>query len=219
MLSYILNHHACILLYISLLVTFLNDHLCLNPTPYVLEESMFTNSFSDFVLIVSIEKISFCNSSAPPSGGIPYELTPSDPTTRKESSISDSDYDFTYTLCTTSDMTAYSKTPSSPASPSTSDCQAEKISSDSENTPGVSVPLTTADLFCWAWQIAKGMEYLTSRKVLHGDLAARNLLLASNNVVKICDFGLSRKMYKNYVSLIKKGTFILKLRKPLKQKD
>ncbi|KAB7506091.1 Vascular endothelial growth factor receptor 1, partial [Armadillidium nasatum] len=39
--------------------------------------------------------------------------------------------------------------------------------------------------------------------VLHGDLAARNLLLASNNVVKICDFGLSREMYKNYVYLKK----------------
>ncbi|KAB7500150.1 Vascular endothelial growth factor receptor 1 [Armadillidium nasatum] len=47
------------------------------------------------------------------------------------------------------------------------------------------------------------MEYLTSRKVLHGDLAARNLLLASNNVVKICDFGLSREMYRNYVYLKK----------------
>ncbi|RXG73466.1 Proto-oncogene tyrosine-protein kinase receptor Ret, partial [Armadillidium vulgare] len=102
-----------------------------------------------------------------------------------------------------SDMMAYSPPPSSPASPSTSDCQAEPISSDSENTPGVSAPLTTTDLLCWAWQVANGMEYLTSRKVLHGDLAARNLLLASNNVVKICDFGLSREMYKNYLYLKK----------------
>ncbi|RXG51467.1 Vascular endothelial growth factor receptor 3, partial [Armadillidium vulgare] len=39
--------------------------------------------------------------------------------------------------------------------------------------------------------------------VLHGDLEARNILLASNNVVKICDFGLSREMYKNYVYLKK----------------
>ena len=30
---------------------------------------------------------------------------------------------------------------------------------------------------------------------MHGDLAARNVLLAKNNVVKICDFGLGRKDY------------------------
>ncbi|RXG54158.1 Vascular endothelial growth factor receptor 1 [Armadillidium vulgare] len=69
--------------------------------------------------------------------------------------------------------------------------------------PGVSAPLTTTDLLCWAWQVANGMEYLSSRKVIHGDLAARNLLLADNNVVKICDFGLSREMYKNYIYLKK----------------
>lgn len=34
-------------------------------------------------------------------------------------------------------------------------------------------------------------------KVLHGDLAARNILLADDNVVKICDFGLAKDMYKS----------------------
>jgi serine/threonine protein kinase len=33
--------------------------------------------------------------------------------------------------------------------------------------------------------------------VLHGDLAARNILLADDNVVKICDFGLAKSMYKS----------------------
>ncbi|KAJ8727036.1 hypothetical protein PYW08_015433 [Mythimna loreyi] len=58
-------------------------------------------------------------------------------------------------------------------------------------------PLTSRDLLVWAFQIARGMEYLASRKVLHGDLAARNVLLAEDNIVKICDFGLARSIYKN----------------------
>jgi FMS-like tyrosine kinase 1 len=33
------------------------------------------------------------------------------------------------------------------------------------------------------------------KQVLHGDLAARNILLADDNVVKICDFGLAKSMY------------------------
>ncbi|XP_062547592.1 vascular endothelial growth factor receptor 1-like isoform X3 [Armigeres subalbatus] len=56
--------------------------------------------------------------------------------------------------------------------------------------------VTTTDLVCWASQVACGMEYLASRRVLHGDLAARNILLCDDNVVKICDFGLARSMYK-----------------------
>ncbi|KAM3968141.1 LOW QUALITY PROTEIN: PDGF- and VEGF-receptor related [Aphomia sociella] len=58
-------------------------------------------------------------------------------------------------------------------------------------------PLTSRDLLAWSFQIARGMEYLASRKVLHGDLAARNILLADDNIVKICDFGLARSIYKN----------------------
>lgn len=53
---------------------------------------------------------------------------------------------------------------------------------------------TTTDLVCWSFQVARGMAYLASRGVLHGDLAARNILLCSDKVVKISDFGLSRSL-------------------------
>ncbi|KRG02703.1 uncharacterized protein Dmoj_GI14251, isoform B [Drosophila mojavensis] len=63
-----------------------------------------------------------------------------------------------------------------------------------DSTEAMSV--TTTDLISWAFQVARGMDYLSSKKVLHGDLAARNILLCEDNVVKICDFGLARSMYR-----------------------
>lgn len=58
-------------------------------------------------------------------------------------------------------------------------------------------PFSTRDLICWSFQIARGMDYLSGRNVVHGDLAARNILLAIDGVVKIADFGLSRKIYQD----------------------
>ncbi|XP_055305922.1 neuroglian-like isoform X2 [Sitodiplosis mosellana] len=69
--------------------------------------------------------------------------------------------------------------------------------------PSSARSITTTDLVCWSFQIARGMHYLATRKVLHGDLAARNILLCENNVVKICDFGLARSIYKTGNYLIK----------------
>lgn len=53
----------------------------------------------------------------------------------------------------------------------------------------------TSDLIIWAYQITNAMEYLASRKIIHGDLALRNVLLDSNQVVKMTDFGLSKHIY------------------------
>jgi serine/threonine protein kinase len=41
----------------------------------------------------------------------------------------------------------------------------------------------------------------SAMQVLHGDLAARNVLLADEGVVKIADFGLARQLYsdENYM--------------------
>ncbi|KAK4010358.1 hypothetical protein OUZ56_019504 [Daphnia magna] len=55
--------------------------------------------------------------------------------------------------------------------------------------------ITTRDLISWSFQIASGMDYLASKKVLHGDLAARNVLLADAGVVKVADFGMAKRLY------------------------
>ena len=55
------------------------------------------------------------------------------------------------------------------------------------------------------------MDYLSSRKVVHGDLACRNILLARNNVVKISDFGLAKYVeYKEYYKNEKQGPLPIK---------
>ncbi|XP_046744927.1 macrophage colony-stimulating factor 1 receptor 2-like [Diprion similis] len=57
-----------------------------------------------------------------------------------------------------------------------------------------SKPMCTSDLVCWAWQVSCGMQYISEKRIIHGDLATRNLLLTDDNVVKICDFGLSKSL-------------------------
>ena len=39
------------------------------------------------------------------------------------------------------------------------------------------------------------MKFLASKSIYHGDLACRNILLTDELVVKVSDFGLSRRLY------------------------
>ncbi|CEF59677.1 Activated CDC42 kinase 1 [Strongyloides ratti] len=51
----------------------------------------------------------------------------------------------------------------------------------------------TVNVLCeYTQQIAKGMNYLSSQRLIHRDLACRNVLVFSFTKVKISDFGLSR---------------------------
>ncbi|XP_058524851.1 vascular endothelial growth factor receptor 3 isoform X2 [Ochotona princeps] len=72
-------------------------------------------------------------------------------------------------------------------------------------------PLTMEDLVCYSFQVARGMEFLASRKCIHRDLAARNILLTESDVVKICDFGLARDIYKD-PDYVRKGSARLPLK-------
>ncbi|KAG8453683.1 hypothetical protein GDO86_000352 [Hymenochirus boettgeri] len=94
----------------------------------------------------------------------------------------------------------------------------EKSLSDVEEEDGGEVsedtcrsPLCMEDLISYSFQVARGMEYMASRKCIHRDLAARNILLAENNVVKICDFGLARDIYKD-PDYVRKGDARLPLK-------
>jgi serine/threonine protein kinase len=46
--------------------------------------------------------------------------------------------------------------------------------------------------FHWIYQLAQVMAYLSNKKIVHRDLAVRNILLKNEKYIKLSDFGLSR---------------------------
>ncbi|KAM9846482.1 macrophage colony-stimulating factor 1 receptor 2 [Aulostomus maculatus] len=52
--------------------------------------------------------------------------------------------------------------------------------------------LSFSDLMRFSYQVAQGLDFLSTRNCIHRDVAARNVLLTHHHVAKICDFGLAR---------------------------
>ncbi|CAB3226386.1 unnamed protein product [Arctia plantaginis] len=53
--------------------------------------------------------------------------------------------------------------------------------------------ITAAQIFNWAKEIAQGMAYLHSNKIIHRDLKSPNILIAEHLSVKVSDFGTARE--------------------------
>jgi len=60
--------------------------------------------------------------------------------------------------------------------------------------------LTVQDLMNMIIQVLSGMRYLEGHNVIHRDVAARNVLVAEGNKMKIADLGLSRVAEDYYTS-------------------
>ena len=58
--------------------------------------------------------------------------------------------------------------------------------------------LDFATLVLYSYQLSTALSYLESKRFVHRDIAARNVLVSSHDCVKLADFGLSRGIEESY---------------------
>ncbi|KAK3866217.1 hypothetical protein Pcinc_028242 [Petrolisthes cinctipes] len=77
--------------------------------------------------------------------------------------------------------------------------RASRADTEYHNLHGASSSVTPRDLTLFAFQIARGMEFLASHGIIHRDLAARNVLVGEEKICKVADFGFARDVANNHV--------------------
>ncbi|CAJ0921995.1 unnamed protein product, partial [Mesorhabditis belari] len=73
--------------------------------------------------------------------------------------------------------------------------------------------ITFEDLVPIAWQICDALVFLSEKKIIHRDVAARNVLLTQNKTAKLSDFGLCR-VNKEQIYRSRGGKFPIKWMAP-----
>ncbi|XP_049629821.1 focal adhesion kinase 1 isoform X6 [Suncus etruscus] len=74
--------------------------------------------------------------------------------------------------------------------------------------------LDLASLILYAYQLSTALAYLESKRFVHRDIAARNVLVSSGDCVKLGDFGLSRYMEDSTYYKASKGKLPIKWMAP-----
>ncbi|XP_056378812.1 focal adhesion kinase 1 isoform X14 [Hyla sarda] len=74
--------------------------------------------------------------------------------------------------------------------------------------------LDLAALILYAYQLSTALAYLESKRFVHRDIAARNVLVSSSDCVKLGDFGLSRYMEDSTYYKASKGKLPIKWMAP-----
>ncbi|CAM9655338.1 unnamed protein product [Lampetra planeri] len=74
--------------------------------------------------------------------------------------------------------------------------------------------LDLGTLILYIYQLSTALSYLESKKIVHRDIAARNVLVSSADCVKLADFGLSRHMEDDTYYKASKGKLPIKWMAP-----